>query len=149
MKFCLLFFVFLLAFSFSYSQVFVGNVDINRDEKIKVIEVMVVDWTLRKNVRVFVDYGQKSNLNAANLANNSENQKITDPVSGKEKVFVSAASLLNFMESNNWEHYNSVIQTESNSSAFFYYFRKKCNEGLLKLFHTQPFLGHGRAGFKY
>ena len=125
MKSSSLLLLFLLTASFSYCQVVVGNVDINQDENVKIIEVMIVEWTLKKHVNVFIDYGQKSNFRAERMNNNSKDQIINDPVSGKEKVFISTGAVLNFMEANKWEHYHSLVRTESNNSIFYYYFRKK------------------------
>lgn len=125
MKSCLLLPVFILAAMSSFGQVFVGNVDINKDEKIKIIEVLVAEKLSGKSVNVFVDFGQKTNFKAGNLNNDASDQRIMDPETKKEMSFRSTSVLLNYLESNHWEHYDSLIFPDKASGAFFYYFRRK------------------------
>ena len=123
-KACLLSVVFSLTSLFSYSQVFVGDVNINQDENIKIIEVLVAARLSAKSIIIFVDFGQKSNYRSGSLNNKSKDQRITDPKTQEEKLFVSSSALLNFMESNGWEHYNSLFVNDS-GGLFYYYFKRK------------------------
>ena len=123
-KACLLSVVFLLTSLFSYSQVFVGNININQDENIKIIEVLVAARLSAKSINIFVDFGQKSNYRSGSLNNKSKDQRITDPKTQEEKLFVSSSALLNYMESNGWEHYNSLFVNDS-GGLFYYYFKRK------------------------
>jgi len=109
----------------SVSQVVVGNVDINKADDIRIVEVLVAEKFSNKSVNVFVDFGQKSNFKSGNLDNNSENQRIVDPETKKEIQFKSASALLNFMETNNWEHYDSAVVRDNSEKLFYYYFRKR------------------------
>ena len=123
-KACLLSVVFSLTSLFSYSQVFVGDVNINQDENIKIIEVLVAARLSAKSINIFVDFGQKSNYRSGSLNNKSKDQRITDPKTQEEKLFVSSSALLNYMESNGWEHYNSLFVNDS-GGLFYYYFKRK------------------------
>ena len=123
-KACLLSVVFSLTSLFSYSQVFVGNININQDENIKIIEVLVAARLSAKSINIFVDFGQKSNYRSGSLNNKSKDQRITDPKTQEEKLFVSSSALLNYMESNGWEHYNSLFVNDS-GGLFYYYFKRK------------------------
>lgn len=116
--------VFLLISLLSFGQVFVGSVNINQDEKVKIIEVLIAPKLSVKSINIFVDFGQKSNYRAGGLNNNSKDQRITDPETKEEKSFISSSALLNFMESNGWEHYNSLFVNES-GGLFYYYFKRK------------------------
>jgi len=123
-KVCLLSVVFSLTSLISYGQVFVGDVNINQDENIKIIEVLVAARLSAKSINIFVDFGQKSNYRSGSLNNKSKDQRITDPKTQEEKLFVSSSALLNFMESNGWEHYNSLFVNDS-GGLFYYYFKRK------------------------
>jgi len=116
--------VFSLTSLLSYSQLFVGNVNINQDENIKIIEVLVAARLSVKSINIFVDFGQKSNYRSGSLNNKSKDQRITDPKTQEEKLFVSSSALLNYMESNGWEHYNSLFVNDS-GGLFYYYFKRK------------------------
>ena len=117
-----------LAFSFlslaSFGQVFVGEVNINEEKSVKIIEVLIAD-KIKKSINVFVDFGQKSNFTAGSLNNKSKDQRITDPVTKIEKVFNTTSEVLNFMESNGWEHYDSLVITDRGFNVFYYYFKRK------------------------
>jgi len=116
--------VFSLTSLLSYSQLFVGNVNINQDENIKIIEVLVAARLSVKSINIFVDFGQKSNYRSGSLNNKSKDQRITDPKTQEEKLFVSSSALLNYMETNGWEHYNSLFVNDS-GGLFYYYFKRK------------------------
>ena len=116
--------IFSLTSLLSYSQLFVGNVNINQDENIKIIEVLVAARLSVKSINIFVDFGQKSNYRSGSLNNKSKDQRITDPKTQEEKLFVSSSALLNYMESNGWEHYNSLFVNDS-GGLFYYYFKRK------------------------
>lgn len=125
MKWTILPIVFLLSLGHSFAQVWVGDVDINKDDKVSVIEVLVTERLTRKSVNVFVDYGQKTNLKVRNLETDEKSQLIIDPVTKKEMTFASTAALLNFMESHDWEHYDTVTYRDNGTADFYYYFRRK------------------------
>ncbi len=115
----------LFTLSRTLAQVVVGTVDINKEGQIGTVEVLVTERFSSKSVNVYVDYGQRTNFRAENIESKTSDYKIVDPETKKEKVFTSTAALLNFMEANNWEHYNSLAVREGGSPAFYYYFRKK------------------------
>jgi hypothetical protein len=125
MKIVLLTLLLITAPLFGFAQLFVGDVDINQDEKIKIIEVLITSKMTSKSINVFVDYGQKGNFYADSWDNNASNQRIIDPVTKKEVRFASTAALLNFMEANGWQHYNSLALDEKGGGGFYYYFRRK------------------------
>jgi hypothetical protein len=121
--FSLIFFV-MLALP-SVSQIVVGNVDINKADSVRIIEVLIAEKLSNKSVNVFVDFGQKSNFRSGYLDNNSENQRIVDPETKKEIRFKSASALLNYMEVNNWEHYDTAVVRDKSEQSFYYYFKKR------------------------
>lgn len=125
MKLILVPFVMLFALSHAFAQVVIGGVDINKEEKVGIVEVLITQRFSSKSVNVYVDYGQKTNFRAENIESKSSDYTIMDPETKKEKVFASTAALLNFMETNNWEHYNSLVVRDSGNAAFYYYFRRK------------------------
>lgn len=108
------------------AQVLIGDVDINKEEKVAIVEVLITERFSSKSVNVFVDYGQKTNFRAENIENKKvRDYMIVDPETNKEKIFASTAALLNFMAANNWEHYNSLYVRDSGKPGYFYYFRRK------------------------
>jgi hypothetical protein len=111
---------------FSFGQLFVGNVDINSADSVQVIEVYIDRGTFGKSIRAYVDYGQRDNSQAQNVIGRNDNMLVTDPVTHERKVFKSTAAVLNFLENNHWEHYQSLVETEKGTSNnFYYYFRKR------------------------
>jgi hypothetical protein len=111
---------------FSFGQLFVGNVDINSADSVQVIEVYIDRGTFGKSVRAYVDFGQRDNSMAQNVIGRNDNMLITEPVTGEKKVFKSTAAVLNYLESNQWEHYHGLIETvKGTSTNFYYYFRKR------------------------
>lgn len=125
MKLILVPIVILCSLGHAFAQVFVGDVDINKDEKIRIVEVLVTERLTRKSINVFVDYGHKTNFKVGNIETDEKAQLITDPTTKKEIPFASSAALLNFMESRDWEHYDTVTLRDNGSADFYYYFRKK------------------------
>lgn len=125
MKSLIFFIAFSLLSSFSYAQVVVGDVDINAADSVNVIEVFIDRRMSRKSVDVYVDFGQKDNSNALTIVGNSDNLMITLPGTKKKMVFKSTAAVINFLENNNWEHYNNLSVDTGNFAGFYYYFRKK------------------------
>jgi hypothetical protein len=111
--------------SHAFGQVVIGGVDINKEEKVGIVEVLITSRFSSKSVNVYVDYGQRTNFRAENIESKSSDYTIVDPETKKEKLFASTAALLNFMEANNWEHYNSLAIQDRGDSEFYYYFRKK------------------------
>lgn len=112
-------------FSHAFAQVVVGDVDINKEEQITIVEVLITERFSSKSVNVFVDYGQKTNFRAENIESKARDYMIVDPETKKEKAFASTAALLNFMAANNWEHYTSLYVRDSGKPGYFYYFRRK------------------------
>lgn len=117
--------IMLCAISHSFAQVVVGDVDINKEEKVTIVEVLITERFSSKSVNVYVDYGQRTNLRAEHLESKASDYRIIDPETKKERVFASTAALLNFMDANNWEHYNSLSGRDSREAQFYYYFRRK------------------------
>lgn len=109
----------------AFAQVVIGNVDINKEEKVAIVEVLITERFSAKSVNVFVDYGQRTNFRAENIESKTSDYIIVDPETKKEKVFASTAALLNFMDANNWEHYNSLYVRDSGRPGYYYYFRRK------------------------
>lgn len=110
----------------AFSQVLVGDVDINKDENIRIVEVLVTEKFSSKSVNVYVDYGQKTNFRAGSLDGDDQARTIFDPEKKKERVFASTAALLGFMESNGWEHYESLVSNgNARERVFYYYFKKR------------------------
>jgi hypothetical protein len=120
---------FFIAFSLvsllSFGQIIVGTTDINRADSIQVVEVFIDRGTFGKSIRAYVDFGQRDNYQAQNTLSRNDNMMITDPATREKKIFKSTAAILNFFESNNWEQYNSLIETVRGTSNFYYYFRKR------------------------
>lgn len=104
-----------VSLSNSFSQVMVGDVNIN-DRKINVIEVLVEGRFQSESVTVSVDYGQ---------GGKNKNQQIINPTSSKEMKFNSSADLINYLENNSWKHYDTQIITKGSNVMFYYYFRKQ------------------------
>lgn len=125
MKLTLVPFVMLCTLSHAFAQVFIGDVDINKEEKVGVVEVLITERFSSKSVNVYVDYGQRTNFRAENIESKVSDYIIVDPETKKEKQFASTAAVLNFMEANKWEHYNSLAVRDSGSASFYYYFRRK------------------------
>ncbi|MCF0063246.1 hypothetical protein MUK70_10285 [Dyadobacter chenwenxiniae] len=109
----------------TFGQLFVGKVDIDKSDSIKVIEVMIAEKMSNKYVDVYIDFGQKSNFKAGSIDNNPDDQRITDSTTGKPVRFKSTADVLNFLEAHNWDHYDSVIIADRGERLFYYYLRKK------------------------
>jgi hypothetical protein len=114
-----------LTSSFTFGQIIVGGVDINRADSVKIIEVYVNRRALRDLVHVYVDYGQKDNFNAQSLGNSNDVLVILDPETNKKKVFKSTAAVLNFFEKNGWEYTNSLIENTPETSGYYYYFKRR------------------------
>ncbi|MDQ6481485.1 hypothetical protein [Dyadobacter sp. LHD-138] len=108
--------VFLLFSIPSFSQIIVSGVDINKSDNIKVctIEMIAYGYTSDK-FDVFLDYGQKTKKSTT---------QITD-LAGKTLTFNSSAAVLNHMENNGWQHYDSqILMDRENVKHHYYYFRK-------------------------
>lgn len=125
MKFLFAFIFGLCIVSQAFSQVLVGDVDINQDESIQIVEVLVTEKFSSKSVNVYVDYGQKTNFRAGSLDGDDKARTIFDPEKKKERVFTSTAALLGFMESNGWEHYDSLVSSDNAKAREFYFYFKK------------------------
>ena len=90
--------IFCLIPLFCHGQVFVGNVNINDNDTINVIEVLVDRRGSRKSIEVFVDFGQKDNSNSNSVGVKSDDLLITNPQNKKKVTFRSTAAVLNFLE---------------------------------------------------
>ena len=125
MKYFLPLFIVLSAFDQSTGQVLVGDIDINGNDKIKIIEVLVTEKFSSKSVNVFVDFGQRTNFSAGRIDSDDRQQAIIDPTTNKAMTFASSAAVLNYLELQGWKHYNSVILRDNRESCFFFYLRRK------------------------
>lgn len=125
MKFLFLSFFILHSVGCAFAQVWVGDLDINQEKSVQIIEVMIAERLSGKSVHVFVDYGQKTNFKVRNLETDEKALQIVDPETKKEKLFASTAALLNFMESHGWTHYDTATNRNDGRSDFLYYFRRK------------------------
>lgn len=108
----------------SFGQLFVGKVDINESDTIKVIEVLITEKMSNKYVDVYVDFGQKSNFRAGSLDNDPSDQRITDPATGKPIRFKSTIDVIQFLKANTWDHYDSVVIPDKGERSFYYYFKR-------------------------
>ncbi|GGB97463.1 hypothetical protein [Dyadobacter sediminis] len=107
------------------AQIFVGDVDINRADSIKIVEVYINRRVLRNMVNVYVDYGQKDNFNAQSLGYRTDNLIIMQPETKKKMVFKSTAAVLNFFERNHWEYLDGFAENAAADSGYYYYFKKR------------------------
>ncbi|WP_254560362.1 hypothetical protein [Dyadobacter diqingensis] len=100
----------------SFSQIIVSGVDINKSDSIKVCTIEMIGYGLAGDkVDIFLDYGQKTKKTTT---------QITD-LTGKTLTFFSSAAVLNHMENNGWQHYDSQILPDRGLlKRYYYYFRK-------------------------
>lgn len=110
---------------FSYGQVIVAGLDVNKLDSVKVVEVLIERGAIRRSVDVYLDFGQKDNSGYRTIGIKDDDLRILDPLTGRKMVFKSTAAVINFMEKNNWEHYDTVTMTGSSSWSAYYYFRRK------------------------
>ncbi len=108
-----------------------GSVDISHLDSIQTVEVFI-ERPAGKWLDVFLDYGQADNSNYATIIGGSRAAlTIVDGTTGKKILFKSTASVLNFMNRHQWEHYDTVAAVETTvfgalkQSGYFYYFRRK------------------------
>ena len=111
--------------TFSFGQVFVGGLDINSADSIKIVEVYVNRRALRNIVHVSVDFGQRDNLNAMSIGNRSDDMLILEPETKKRMVFTSTAAVLNFFERNGWKYINGFADNTPDKAGYYYHFRKR------------------------
>lgn len=109
----------------SFGQIFVGDVDINLVDSIKIVEVYVDRRAFKNIVHVYVDYGQKDNLNAISIGNRSSYLLVLEPVTKRKKVFISTGGVLNFFERNGWEYINGFAENGPDIGGNYYHFRKR------------------------
>jgi hypothetical protein len=114
-KITLLIIVIMMSFV-SYAQVFVNDVDINKLEGVKYVELLGTSKFLSTKLVVSVDYGQEQKL--------FKSQRIKDD-SGKTQDFNSIIDALNFMELNGWEFVNNYTVTVGQQNVYHYLLRKK------------------------
>ena len=111
--------------TFSFGQIFVGDVDINRVDSIKIVEVYVNRRALRNIVHGYVDLGQRDNSNAQSLGNRSDDLLILESETNKKMIFISTGSVLNFFERNGWEYINGFAENTTDAAGYYYHFRKR------------------------
>ena len=107
-------FVFLF-FIPNFSQVFVGDVDINKLD-IKDCEIVGQRKFLSDKVKVTVDYGQRKR--------DLWKSKIKDE-NGKTMSFLGIIDALNFMNKNGWEYADSFVISHKEKLVYHYLLRKK------------------------
>lgn len=106
-------------------QIFVGEVNINAVDSIRIVEVFIDRERAFMNfVTAFVDYGQKDNFNAQIIRKQTDNS-IVVPGTNKKVVFKSTAAVLNFFQRNNWEYFDGFAENRTGATGFYYYFKKK------------------------
>ncbi|PHS63950.1 MAG: hypothetical protein COB12_08810 [Flavobacterium sp.] len=116
MKKIILLFSILFITQFSYSQVFVEDVDINELD-IKYIQLIGVNTSMfGVKFKVFVDYGQKAKMMKADGIKDSE---------GETKKFNTMIDALNFMHSNGWKYINYTEAEFSGKIRYVYLLEKK------------------------
>ena len=125
MKSHFLAFALLVMSASAFGQVIVGNMDINRVDSIKHVEVFIDRPAGRKVVSVALDFGQLDNSLFGTIGVRNDDFRIMDPKTNTKMVFKSTAAVLNFMNKNNWEHYDTVAVTTGSAAGFYYYFKKK------------------------
>jgi len=116
--------VFALISTFSQAQILVAGIDVNKQDTIKVVEVLIERGAIRRSVDVFLDFGQKDNSGYRTIGIKDDDLRIIDPVTNRKMVFKSTAAVINFMEKNNWLHYDTVTMAGGSSWAAYYYFRR-------------------------
>jgi hypothetical protein len=100
---------------FTYSQVLVNGVDINKED-ITYCELVGYSKLLSKKVTVAIDYGQpKKFLGKA--------QKITDE-KGKAISFHGMIAALNFMEKNGWKYVNHYAIGEGGKYVYHFLLKR-------------------------
>ena len=127
LKSCILSAALLFLSTQSSAQIFVGDVDINKQDSISVVEVYVGRRGPGNWVLVHVDYGQQGNATVKGLGSRNDQSTIIDPESRTRIIFKSTAAVLNFFERNNWDYVNSLSKNDPDSSGFYYYFKKRKN----------------------
>ena len=108
-----------------FGQIWVGDVNINQEDSIKIVEVYVNRRALKNIVHVYVDFGQRDNMNAMSLGNRSDDLLILDPETKRKKVFISTSAVLNFFEKNGWEYINGFAENSPENAGSYYHFRKR------------------------
>jgi len=109
----------------SQAQVIVGKVDVNLVDSIRIVEVYIDRPAARKVVSVALDYGQMDNSMFGTIGIRNDDFRIMDPKTNSKMVFKSTAAVINFMDRNNWDHYDTVAITSGSSAGFYYYFKKR------------------------
>ncbi|TDE09590.1 hypothetical protein [Dyadobacter psychrotolerans] len=110
-----------------FGQILVGDVDINQVDSIKIAEVYVNRRAVKNVVHVYVDFGQRDNLNAKSVGNRIDDLLILDPETKRKMVFKSTGSVLNFFERKGWEYINGFAENTPDGSGY-YYFRKRLSK---------------------
>lgn len=106
-------------------QIYVGEVNINAVDSIRIVEVFIDRERAFMNfVTAFVDYGQKDNFNAQIIRKQTDNS-IVEPGTNKKVVFKSTAAVLNFFQRNNWEYFDGFAGNRTGAPGFYYYFKKR------------------------
>jgi len=115
MKFIATFALILFAFA-AQCQVLVDDVDVNKLDHVKYVELVGQQKFLSMKIVVNVDYGQ---------AYKPFKQQRVQDMNGKNMAFNSMIDALNFMEANGWEFVNNYATQTTDSSIFHYLLRRK------------------------
>jgi hypothetical protein len=107
--------LFLVSVTYSFSQVYVEEVNINELD-INYCELVGFNKYLLGKVNITIDYGQEYKF--------SKHQLIKGP-SGKPVEFQSMVEALNFMDKNGWEYVDNKVLTNSNDDALSKYLLKR------------------------
>jgi len=116
MKKVLVILVMCFVVQFSYSQVFVEDVNINELD-IKYVQLVGVNTSMfGVKFKVFVDYGQKAKMMKADGIKDSK---------GETLKFNTMIDALNFMHSNGWKYINYTEAVFSGKIRYVYLLEKK------------------------
>ena len=110
--------------TFFFGQIFVGGLDLNSADSIRIVEVYVNRRALRNIVHVSVDFGQRDNVCAECLGTRGDNL-VLEPETKRKMAFVSTAGMLNFFERNGGEYVNGFADIAPHKAGYYYHFRKR------------------------
>jgi len=101
----------------SFAQLIVSGVNVNEIDSVNTISVKVdgAEFSLT-GLDVSLDYGQK---------NKKSTTRIMNKTTGDVIKFNSPGHVINHLENNGWQHYDSQIARDRSFNTFYYYFRRK------------------------
>lgn len=115
MKKAVLTIVFSLIVQFSFSQVIVGETDVNKLD-INYVQLIGVNTSIfGKKIKVYIDYGQPAKFFADPIKNSE----------GKAMKFNSMVHALNFMRKNNWKYKNYTEAMFNGKIRYVYLLEKE------------------------